>query len=1145
MSFLIRLTTALLLLLTPAGADLIVGGRTYQISPVEMGSRGEWVLYPAGRPRTPAARRWLSRRVLVEFTPGQTHPALSRIAGVSAVKNHGRFRVLTVSGGPDAAVEGAARLALLPGVLRAEPLLARQLSKRLIPNDPYFSWQAVEPGYQWHLRNTGQNGGTPGIDLNVAVAWDQWRGSGVTLGVVDDGLETTHPDLAASVDTTHDYDFNDADGDPGPDSQDNHGTACAGLAAAAGNNSQGISGSAPEARLAGLRLIAAPTTDDEEANAFVHAPQNIDIKSNSWGPGDDGTTIAGPGILSRQALATAVTTGRGGLGTVFIWAAGNGRQNGDDSNYDGWANTPESIAVSAIGDMGKVAAYSEPGSNILVCAPSSGGGQSITTTDLSGPAGYNPGGGGDFVDAAYTNRFGGTSAACPLAAGVTALMLQANPGLGYRDVQEILVRTARRNDPNDRSWITNGAGFSFNVNYGAGLVDATAATAMAVTWVNLPARETRSLTVSTTGLTIPDSPAPGVSQSFIVTEPDNLSIEHVTVQIDAIHPSRGDLEWSLTSPSGVTVRLARSRPNDTEAGLDWTFMATHFRGERSLGEWKLRVIDLRPENAGTRVGTTFTFSGTAVSGPLPPPVITSSTTVVGREGASLDYQLTASNQVTQYGATGLPEGVVIDSLTGRVTGEPLQTGSFAVSLSATNASGSTNTPAVFYILAADPALAEAVEQPPSTKLVPFGDGVWSSQSNVTHDGIDAAQSGTITHNELCGMEMTVTGPATLSFRWKVSSEADYDHLILVVDGVVRAFTSGEQDWAPVTVSVGSGMHNVDFDYLKDNIISNGADAGWVDQLTITPITTAPVITATPATGYVATPFTCQINADGAPTAYAATGLPSGLTLAPATGHLSGTPTATGSFAVNVSASNDFGTGSATLNLTILSLSDGLANATDAPTLTFRSPGPSPWSRQTTYRHDKVDAARSGAINNLDQSVMSTLVRGPATGSFYWGISSEPDYDFLRFSIDGAEQAAISGETGWTRRTFTLGPGEHQLKWAYQKDDFVKSGLDAGFVDEISLVQDLDSDGFARTLEAWFGTSDDDPDQQPITVFGDSPGLVVLSFPSVAGNSYRVEGSDDLVFWMPLETLTATGPLTSWTDPGAGLLSRRFYKIVVP
>jgi proprotein convertase subtilisin/kexin type 2 len=137
-------------------------------------------------------------------------------------------------------------------------------------------------------------------------------------------------------------------------------------------------------------------------------------------------------------------------------------------------------------DKGKQAWYSEPGANILVCAPSNGGKQGITTTDRAADLGYNTGESTpefpDFADTNYTNTFSGTSAATPAVAGVVALMLEANPNLTRRDVQEILVRSARKNDPYDGGWVTNGAGFHFNHSYGAGLVDAQTATTMAATW---------------------------------------------------------------------------------------------------------------------------------------------------------------------------------------------------------------------------------------------------------------------------------------------------------------------------------------------------------------------------------------------------------------------------------------------------------------------------------------------------------------------------------------------------------------------------------------------------------------------------------------------------------------------------------------
>ena len=103
------------------------------------------------------------------------------------------------------------------------------------------------------------------------------------------------------------------------------GVVVAGVAAAVGNNGTGVSGAAPEATLVGLRLIAGPATDADEAAAMAHQNGLIQVKSNSWGPGDSGAVVEAPGPLTIAALQNGVATGRGNLGTLYLWAAGNGR----------------------------------------------------------------------------------------------------------------------------------------------------------------------------------------------------------------------------------------------------------------------------------------------------------------------------------------------------------------------------------------------------------------------------------------------------------------------------------------------------------------------------------------------------------------------------------------------------------------------------------------------------------------------------------------------------------------------------------------------------------------------------------------------------------------------------------------------------
>ncbi len=1121
-------------------AQLLVGGKTFVRSPNELGTQGEWVVYEKNAPQDEANRRWLTKRVLVELS-GVSIQKLTQQPGVTKAEARGAYAVVTFAGDPAIAISGAKQLRRLAGVSAAEPMLARQLQPRFIPNDPLFAYNAANPGYQWHLNNTGQNGAISGIDLNVVPTWDNYKGRGIRIGILDDGLEVSHPDLAVNVDTVNDRDFNDLDNDPTPTSGDSHGTACAGVAAAKGNNNLGVSGVAPEALLVGMRLIAAPTTDDVEADAFAFKKDLIEIKSNSWGPSDNAYGASGPGPLSQAALINAATTGRDGKGTVFIWAGGNGNASGDDSNYDGWAASPYGIAVGAIGDDGESVWYGEPGANILVCAPSNGGKQNITTTDRSGATGYSSGD--------YTSTFGGTSSATPAVAGVVALMLEANPNLTYRDVQEILMRTATRNDPNNGGWVTNGAGFDFHHQYGSGLVNANAATSLAATWTNLDPKQTRTNIATGLPLSIPDGGNAGLTQTFTVGNTDNLRLEHVTVSVKATHPYRGQLEWWLTSPSGVRSRLARSRGNDTGANLDWTFMSTHFWGERSEGDWKLQVYDTNLADTGTLDEATITFYGTPATGGLPAPIITSDLIIVGREGASMDYQITASNFPTSFGAINLPPGISINTSTGRITGLPALTAAanprFDGYILATNATSTTLENAIFYILPADPDLSTAVEQPSNLKIVPFGYGDWFLQTVTHHDGTDAAQSGAVNHDEYSGIEFTVVGPTRMTYQWKVSSEQNYDYLVLTVDGYVKAYITGEVDWTQVTQDIGPGTHNVDIYYLKDEATVSGQDTGWVDELVLTPITTAPVVAAATITAYENTALRHQIVATNAPTSYSATGLPTGLILSNSTGLIYGSTNQVGTFPITVEATNDFGSGSATLTLVVRSLSEGLAAAIDAPSLLINTTGDLSWGPQFLYSHDGSDAARSGAIQDLQKSEMSTSVVGPAKISFYWGISSEADYDYLRFYIDGVEQEAISGEVGWTLREHAIPAGTHTLKWAYIKDDFVRSGLDSGFVDEFTLNLDEDGDGIWADEEAAFGTSDSNAGEKPFThMTSVTPTGTTIEFPSMIGNQYRVQHSADLQTWISVP-ITATSTLTSWSDTTSGSAERRFYRVVTP
>jgi subtilisin-like proprotein convertase family protein len=477
------------------------------------------------------------------------------------------------------------------------------------------------------LKNTGQRGGTRGIDLNIFPAWAKSRGKGVSVAVLDDGLECKHPDLRANcfpLSSGMHFDFNANDSDPAPGRGDDHGTAVAGVLASPSNSIGGL-GVAPEAKLAGLRLTADATDGETEARAFAWKNASLSVYNNSWGPSDDGLTVEGPEPIARDAITAATKFGRNGRGNIFVWACGNGRADGDESNYDGYSNMPETIAVGAVSDQGRLTSESERGANVVVVAPSSSAGrQGIVCADLIGARGYNANGENDgnvipltnYSDSNYTNDFGMTSGAAPQVSGVVALMLGANPNLGWRDVQEILITTARRVSPTDADWKKNGAGFFFNHKFGAGLVDASAAVDKAAQWKNLAAATSASVTKKGLNLAIPDNKTAGTAVEFDLSDTakySRLRVEHVQLRVSVKHSYRGDLRFVLTSPSGMTS-IIESRENDDGFSLtNWPFLSVRHWGESSTGKWKLGVVDTFAGDTGTLLSVRLTIFGTRQS----------------------------------------------------------------------------------------------------------------------------------------------------------------------------------------------------------------------------------------------------------------------------------------------------------------------------------------------------------------------------------------------------------------------------------------------------------------------------------------------------------------------------------------------------
>lgn len=332
------------------------------------------------------------------------------------------------------------------GMVRyATPDLYAELSHY---NDPLF-------GDQFQMHNTGQTidgfSGTNDADCNALEAWGVTLGSSsVRVAVIDDGVEA-HEDMGTPV-----AGYTPANNGNGtPNGAGNHGQACAGIIAADHNNI-GVRGVAPDVTLLAVNIFQGGETTQDLANAITWSNSNgADVMSNSWGY----TSCTFTASNLTNAINTANASGRGGLGCVIVFASGNGYK----TCVDYPANLGSVIAVGAFGNDGIKSSYSNAGSALDISAPSNDisaqgflTGAGVRTTDRMGGAGYASGN--------YTNTFGGTSAACPVVAGVAALVVSVDGSLTSDQVKNILYTTAK-----------DFGASGFDNSYGWGAVDAYAA----------------------------------------------------------------------------------------------------------------------------------------------------------------------------------------------------------------------------------------------------------------------------------------------------------------------------------------------------------------------------------------------------------------------------------------------------------------------------------------------------------------------------------------------------------------------------------------------------------------------------------------------------------------------------------------------
>ncbi|ESK83481.1 kex protein [Moniliophthora roreri MCA 2997] len=499
------------------------------------------------------------------------------------------------------------RVKRAPPPLAPAPVYASEaVAQRFDIGDPLFS-------KQWHLVNDD----FPEHMMNVTGVWEMgFKGKGVISSLIDDGLDYTSEDLADNFDAANSHDYNDHAELPTPKLfDDTHGTRCAGQIAAVRNGVCGV-GIAYESKVAGVRILSGFISDADEAAALNYGYQDVSIYSCSWGPPDDGRTMEGPDHLINKAMLEGINNGRGGKGSVFVFASGNGAASGDQCNFDGYTNSIWSVTVSAVDHQGLHPYYSESCAANMIVAYSSGSGKSITSTDKGKDK--------------CTSSHGGTSAAAPNAVGVFALALEARSDLTWRDIQHLCVETARTDSLDDPEWEKTAAGRLYSYKYGYGALDGYRFVNAALNWQLVkPQVWYKSHTVQlgggqmtedknfTDGIPITE---PGVTSVITVTKDTLLAhnfekLEQINVKVWIQHEKRGDVEIELISPNGIKSMLAGQRTGDiANTGFPgWVFMTVKHWGEDPVGDWTIRVWDAVNENFnGNFLGWNIMFWGSAI-----------------------------------------------------------------------------------------------------------------------------------------------------------------------------------------------------------------------------------------------------------------------------------------------------------------------------------------------------------------------------------------------------------------------------------------------------------------------------------------------------------------------------------------------------
>ncbi len=555
--------------------------------------------------------------------------------------------------------------------------------------------------YLWHLKDLSGNyvnGNSPANDIhiNLGSTHSSYTGKGITVVISDGQIDLDHPELDdnANISLSKNY-SNDAPyfGDPyDQDDFDSHATGVSSLTAGGKNNGVGGFGVAPEANLVGYNFLNSSSSESK----FIDQAQvegGEAVFNYSYGPMNCAfENMAESDIFLNTLRAETISNNN-----LYVVAAGNefavssNSCNGSNHEYFGNANfdqdrtQPYFLLVGATNAEGLSAQYSTPGANVWISAPggdlASESGIGLMVADLIGcDAGFGVDSFTNFdLSSSSENPFcsffseaQGTSYAAPIVTGAIAVLKEVNPDLTWRDIKHILAATAVKIDPTagatdhpggedlpsheyQQGWVTNDAGYHFHPWFGFGLLDLTAAVALADNpdFDLQELKSTDTLEDEPNYSEAPNSPIPNNSigaTSTINIDKHDLVIEHVLVKVNITHPRPSDIGIELVSAKNTVTKLMNinsyiaSTSNDDV--YEVYFGVNGFYGERSNGDWEIRVVDGKSGETGTLNSWSITIIGHKGPDALTPDPAPA--TSFSRSGANLTWTASPDGDVARY-----------------------------------------------------------------------------------------------------------------------------------------------------------------------------------------------------------------------------------------------------------------------------------------------------------------------------------------------------------------------------------------------------------------------------------------------------------------------------------------------------------------